>query len=191
MLLYLINLQYAVIKEVNPKATGFYCQQYCPKILFLLRHPAAVALSFARQGWLKARDTQVDTGDPDASVWEKFGYAYGSTMKRALDIIQNGCEPKIILYKNVALDPKEQFRQLFQSLEFDIPKNYEEMMHDYCYSEKLVKNNHQTRRISKDMIYKWCEQLSNQEIALIKNGFTISGLDLSSNEIDWLPSNNQ
>ncbi|MDF5710779.1 MAG: sulfotransferase domain-containing protein [Nostoc sp. S4] len=179
--------RHLLIKEVNPKAAGFYCQRYCPKILFILRHPAAVALSFARQGWLESPDTQLDTGDLNASVWEKFGYAYGSTIKYALDIIQKNCAHEIILYENLALYPQEQFRRLFQLLELDIPKNYEEIVQNYCYSENIFQDNYQTRRISKHVAYKWCEQLSNQEIALIRKGFTISGLRFYSDDAEWLP----
>ena len=76
-----------LIKEVNPKATEFYCQRYNPIIILILRHPAAVASSFSRQGWLNSPDTQLDTGNPGASIWEKFGYAYGSSLNSALETL--------------------------------------------------------------------------------------------------------
>ena len=47
-----------LIKEVNPKAVKFYCDRYNPIVILLLRHPAAVASSFSRLGWLKSRDVQ-------------------------------------------------------------------------------------------------------------------------------------
>jgi len=177
--------RHLLIKEVNPKATGLYCQRYCPKILFILRYPAAVALSFARQGWLESPDTQLDTGDPDAGLWEKFGYAYGSTIKNALDIIQNYCEREIILYENLALDPEVRFRRIFQSLDIDIPQDYKEMVQNYFYSQKQAENNYRTRRISINLAYEWCEELLNQKIALLRKGFTISGLEFYSDATDW------
>lgn len=177
--------RHLLIKEVNPKATGFYCQRYRPKIIFILRHPAAVALSFARQGWLESPDTQLDTGDPDANRWEMFGYAYGSTIQYALNIIQSCCDREIILYENLILDPEEQFKRLFQSLNLDMPKDYKEILQYYCYSHDLLENNYQTRRMSKDIIYKWREELSNQEIASLRKGFTLSGAEFYSNDTDW------
>jgi Sulfotransferase domain len=180
--------RHLLIKEVNPKAAGLYCQHYQPKILFILRHPAAVALSFARQGWLESPDAQLDTGDPDASVWEKFGHAYGSAIKGALSIIQNRCDCDIIFYEDLVRDPEEQFKGLFQSLDLDMPPDYQELIQNYCYSQKLVENNYQTYRISKDSLYKWCKELSISDITSLRKGFEISGLEFYSNNVDWCPN---
>lgn len=41
-----------LIKEVNPIGVEFFVDRYFPKIVLILRHPAAVADSFKRMGWL-------------------------------------------------------------------------------------------------------------------------------------------
>jgi len=86
-----------VIKEVNPRAAKFYCERYKPKVILILRHPAALALSFQKMGWLEAKDTQMETGNLDSDKWEKFGFAYGYIMKEALDVLLNKSKFKLFL----------------------------------------------------------------------------------------------
>lgn len=43
-----------VLKEVNPLALAWLCETYRPRIIYLVRHPAAVALSYWRLGWRNA-----------------------------------------------------------------------------------------------------------------------------------------
>ena len=40
------KFRHLLIKEVNPRAAYLYCEHFNPNILLLIRHPAAVALSF-------------------------------------------------------------------------------------------------------------------------------------------------
>lgn len=177
--------KHLLIKEVNPKAAHLYCKNYDPKILLLLRHPAAVALSFLQQGWLESPDTQLDTANPNASVWEKFGFAYGSTMKCALEIINNRLGCAVIKYEDLAMDPHRQFKEIFKLIGLEIPNDYEEIIHKYCYSRKEIQKPSQTERKSKDMIYKWSTELSHQQILWLREGFVLSGLKFYSDDADW------
>ena len=119
--------RHILIKEVNPRAAEFYCARYGPKILFLLRHPAAVALSFSQQGWLDSPDTQLETGNSDASVWERFGFAYGSIMKNALEVIKSS-DHEVLMYEDLALNSEREFEKLFRLLGLKRPKNYKAIM---------------------------------------------------------------
>ena len=174
-----------LIKEVNPNAAELYCRRYSPTVLLLLRHPAAVASSFSQCGWLGAPDNQLDTGDADAGVWEKFGHAYGSSMKHALAILKTHTDHGVIEYEDVALDPETRFEKLFRLLALEIPNDYEKVIRTYCYSRKAVENEHQTERMSSDMVYKWRKELSRQEIAWIRKGFILSGLEFYADDADW------
>lgn len=177
--------RHLLIKEVNPKAIRFYLTQYNPKVVLILRHPAAVALSFSQQGWLDSLDTQLDTGTPEANVWEKFGYAYGLSMKYALEVLKDYTDYEVIMYENLAECPKDQFKKIFELLTLEVPEDYEGVIQKYCYSRKSVQKASQTERVSSEMVYKWHKELSRQEILSVRKGFSLSALDYYSDAADW------
>jgi hypothetical protein len=174
-----------LIKEVNPRATSFYCQYYQPFILFLLRHPAAVALSFWEMGWLTAPDVQLEAVDLEGDDWEKFGYAYGVTMKNALDTLKRlTVMHKIIIYEQLASEPLSEFKKIFDYLNIEIPENYKEIIEEYCFSGSAAQGYH-TRRVSKAMIAKWMDNLSLDAITKIRKGYLQSGLSYYQSDLDW------
>jgi len=174
-----------LIKEVNPRAADFYCRRYHPTIIFLLRHPAAVALSFWELGWLASPDVQIDAVDLDGDDWEKFGYAYGVTMKNALKTVkQSKVKYTTILYENIASAPLSEFRKIFEYLGVKIPENYEDVIDEFCFSGTAIQG-YQTRRISKKMIAKWKDKLSPEVIHQIQRGYFQSGLVFYQSDADW------
>lgn len=174
-----------LIKEVNPKAAGFFCERYKPKVVLLLRHPAAVALSFFKIGWYRAKDTQLDTGNPYANAWEKFGYAYGSTMKSALEITKRHGECEVVLYEHLVENPHLQFARLFEILQFKVPESYDELIQKYCFSHTKVDKHWQVERMSKEMAFKWRIELSEQQLSLIRKGYLLSNLSYYTDPNEW------
>ena len=174
-----------LIKEVNPRATELYCQHFHPVVLFLIRHPAAVALSFWNQGWLTSPDVQMDTTHLDGDEWFRFGYAYGSAMEQALETLQRlKVGYNILHYEDLAEDPFTQFKTIYEYLAVDPPHNYSEVINEYCFSDPTFQG-YETRRISKMMIAKWKKQLTPAMITNIRNGYFRSGFDFYQAEIDW------
>lgn len=174
-----------LVKEVNPRAAGFYGQHYRPFFLFLLRHPAAVALSFWEMGWLAAPDLQLEATNFEGDSWEKFGFSYGMTMKNALDSIKDSGSPfHIIYYEILARDPYNEFKKLFDDVSISAPRNFSEVIDEYCFMGDSIQG-YETRRISKKMIAKWKDQLSPDRIAKIRHGFFESGFDFYRSDLDW------
>ena len=178
--------RHILIKEVNPKAAKFYCERYHPIVLLLIRHPAAVAFSFSRLGWLEPFPFKEVKRDPDAGIWERFGYAYGANMKDALKVIDNYVCHRTLVYEDLALEPEEQFERIFAFLGLAIPDGYGEVIRKYCYSQKAVAGFHQTERMSKEMVFKWQEELSSDAIQMVRRGFMDSGFEFYSDDSDWL-----
>lgn len=176
-----------LIKEVNPKALHFYHKRYKPRILLLLRHPAAIALSFRRLGWLESADVQIETGKRAANAWERFGYTYGILMKESLDIAREIDGHKILFYEDLANDPVNRFKQIMEFLDFKIPENYDNIIKRYCYSKQEIGSAYQIQRMSGEMIDKWRRELSGEEIQWLKEGFLQAGLSYYSHEEDWEP----
>jgi hypothetical protein len=174
-----------LIKEVNPRAAALYCKNFHPKILFLVRHPAAVALSFWERGWLESPDVRLYASDFIGNEWEKFGYAYGVAMETALGIIEKfSCPYKIIIYEELARNPFVEFQAIFNYLHVDIPQNYNHIIDEYCFSGATTQG-YVTRRVSIDMIAKWKNKLSPESIVDLQRGFLQSGFDYYTSDDEW------
>lgn len=174
-----------LVKEVNPRAAGFYCERYRPLVLFLIRHPAAVALSFWNMGWLAGSDVQLEAASLKGDAWEKFGYAYGTTIKSALEIIEKLAVPhKTLFYEQLASDPLAEFAKVFEYMRVAIPENYEHIIDEYCFSGTVTQG-YPTRLVSKKMIAKWKNKLTPDAIASIRRGYFRSRLDFYQSDADW------
>jgi hypothetical protein len=92
-----------VIKEVNPLACAYLVGRFRPRLIFLVRHPAGVALSFCRQGWWS----------PDSMTWEEMGARQGAMLRAALDVLEHYGDCRVVRYEDLCLDPLARFRDLF------------------------------------------------------------------------------
>lgn len=175
-----------LIKEVNPKAAHFYCEHYNPRVVLLLRHPAAIALSFYQLGWLESSDVQMQTANPHASPWEKFGYAYGTIMHNAIQTLRENGDHQIIIYRHLAKDPYNQFKKLFQALELELPPNYDALIGKYGYSSKRTSRG-ELDRTSRNIVFRWKEELTDQQIAGLQEGFLQSKMEYFRDPAEWAP----
>lgn len=174
-----------LIKEVNPRATELFCKLFQPTILFLIRHPASVALSFWERGWLNSLDVQKYAVDFEGDDWEKFGFAYGIAMQTALKTIQKfSLSHEILVYENLANDPYTEFRQVYEYLRVEVPGNYDDIINEYCFSGTATQG-YETRRISSMMIEKWKDKLSPEAIAKLQKGYLHSGFEYYRSNRDW------
>ena len=146
-----------VIKEVNPLAARFYTSRYRPKIVLLFRHPAAVAESYERMGWLDG-------------AFEELGGMYGAHMAAALDA-SDARSTTVVRFEDLARDPREGFRALFTTLGFRIPDAFERLVEDLCETEYAGDDPYATKRVSRDEAYKWRERLSRRAIDAVMRGY--------------------
>ena len=92
-----------VVKEVNPRAIAWYLDRYRPRLVFLVRHPVAVALSHVKQGWM-----------PDEpAAWPDNGEWQGQILRAAWDVVQRYPARAVVSYEDLCADPLGQFRRLF------------------------------------------------------------------------------
>ncbi len=174
-----------LVKEVNPYAAGFYWQRYRPSILFLVRHPAAVALSFWNMGWLTHADVQRPAVQLPGDEWEKFGYSYGMVIKNALETLESvPASCKVIFYEQLASEPYAEFGRIFDYLSIAYPDDYADVIQKYCYTD-VASQGYETRRVSTRMIAKWKKELHPDVIVKIRNGYFRSGLEFYRADEDW------
>ncbi len=102
-----------VIKEVNPLICEWVLRDYRPRVIFLVRHPAAVCLSYDRLGWFDLAEHQMASGEPDDTPWKRHGRRQGYIQQRALRALSGYAERMIVRYEDLCLRPVEVFRRLY------------------------------------------------------------------------------
>ena len=177
--------QTLLIKEVNPAAADFYCKNYQPFLIVLLRHPAAVALSFYERGWLKHHgDVLNEVGNSDD--WKRFGKLYGTFMAEAVEVASHYQNAKIIRYEALVDDPKQQFSDIFADCGISVPESFGSVIEQYCYSNGDLSSGFQTERDSKLTAQKWKTKLTTEQLNSLREGFLDTPLECYRQPSDWI-----
>ena len=176
--------QKLLIKEVNPGAAKFYCTQYNVFLCLLLRHPAAVALSFHERGWLQ-RHSELLTDEPELDEWGRFGKLYGTFVAEAVEVVAQHHHAKIIQYEALVSDPKQQYANLFTACGVAVPDNFDSVIEQYCYSQSDLSSGYQTQRNSQLTAQKWKTKLSAEQINSLREGYLKSALAYYREPSDW------
>ena len=152
----------------NPLAADFFVHRYSPQVLVLLRHPAAVAESCRRMGWV---------GDG----FEDFGYCYGNQLAQAID----ACGGPAILYEEFAKDPLNQFRKLLSFLDLPCPNMFETSIREFSENPDEIRSPYEVRRMSLHETDKWKRNLTQTEIDAVRKGYMRSALDYYREDQEW------
>lgn len=118
-----------VVKEVNPLACDWFITRYRPRVIFLVRHPAAVALSHLKLGWISRPWKDPEGGFGGRSVnlatppsepagvaldfWEQQGAFQGAALQTAQRALEGWADSRIIRYEELCADPMKTFRELY------------------------------------------------------------------------------
>jgi hypothetical protein len=96
-----------VVKEVNPLACGWFVAQHDPNLILILRHPAAIALSYRERGWFKPDDSS----DP-MRLWREFGRHVASTWRDMLEQTHDHDSCLLVRYEEICAEPLLVFERL-------------------------------------------------------------------------------
>ncbi|MFC2043510.1 hypothetical protein ACFLUA_05110, partial [Chloroflexota bacterium] len=167
--------RHLVIKEVNPYAISWYTQFYKPRIIYLIRHPAAVALSYKKLNWWP---------DMRKDFFSKHGLFQAEALEAVLNCIKYYEDVIIIKYENICKRPHESFRNLFSYTDLIWDDVIYEMITNHTSG---IKNDLHwtTYRDSKTMIQLWKNQLSEKEIKNIKDSYCSITLPWYQSPEDW------
>ena len=104
-----------VIKEVNPLAIEWYQRALEPALVYVVRHPAAVAVSLHERGWgwpVYEQRFLPGTALPDVgeSYWARIGAIQGIALARA----ERVATAAMVAYEDLCADPFACFRDLFE-----------------------------------------------------------------------------
>jgi hypothetical protein len=176
-----------VIKEVNPLALEWLIREYRPRIIYLIRHPAAVAASFARLGWLaeerhpdmEARFsaqrlglTGADLGRVAGSPWAEHGALQALVMERALRTLADHDDHLVVRYEEICAEPVALFRRLFDFAGLRWDSGMEEKI---VAETELAEHNryetYSTHRSSRTLIDSWRTEVAPDALAELKRAF--------------------
>ena len=190
-----------VIKEVNPFALEWFIKRYQPYIIFLVRHPAAVALSFARLGWFeenafsrfydrltnqqKKLVQQQLKRQISQNPWEQYGALQGAALNIASMALQEYPNHKIVLYEDLCLDPISNFQHLFSFAGLQWDKNVERKTARKSYSSPQNNDPYSTARYSAQMYQSWKQKIAPETLDAIKAGFFSFSIPFYTKNSNW------
>jgi hypothetical protein len=177
-----------VIKEVNPLALGWILERYQPKVIYLIRHPAAVARSYFKMGWTphggklferyfsagRLASSQPHYREFLRSFWSEHGAVQAATLRFVLEKLDAYPDHRIVRYEDLCTNPVAVCRDLFQFSQLRWDDGVEERLRAQAASDDAEP--YGTRRFSETMIHAWKDQLSGAIVSEIREAYLSYGL---------------
>lgn len=180
--------QTLIVKEVNPLGISWFIDKYRPKIIYLLRHPAAVAYSFYSLGWAIIYDRKKldevifpsgkDTLDRAAlqrfstSFWSFSGAFQAIVAQHTMKILNQYDSCKIFRYEDLCLNPEQKFREMYQFCGLPWDEAVQERLSKTTTSGKSYRpGEYSLNRNSSKMIEQWRTQIDAESLTLLKDAY--------------------
>jgi len=172
-----------VIKEVNPLACKWLIDTYRPRIIYLIRHPAAVAESFCKMGWdgkqFKSRFTEQTLVAENfgyepftASFWSEIGALQAVVLRLALAYLNGYQDSRIVKYEDLCYDPITVFRRLYEFAELQWSSRVEkDIVRHSASNHPNATGAYDVYRDSLAMAEKWKTDVPKEKIAEIKEAY--------------------
>lgn len=189
-----------VVKEVNPLALAWLQETFRPRIIYLIRHPAGVAASFAARGWVRPLGQAgferrfgpaVASGAirPElyaGSKWRELGAVQGLVHKAALAALRQApAAMMIVRYEELCLDPIVGFRRLFDFAGLHWSPAIERTIGRESYAEAHDRNDaYAIVRNSRLLAQAWRRELGAFELAELQQGYLSIGVPFYSAD-EW------
>lgn len=174
-----------VVKEVNPFICDWLARLYRPRIVLLLRHPAAIAQSYRRMGWdLSYAPLGIDPHEP---FWTRHGDFQARTLRHVLGFSQRYDDISIVHYEDICADPIARFRDLFDHCRLDWSTEIERRIRRQSSSNDDP-SSYATSRISQRTADAWRRTLSAAELAEVRRGYMRQPLPWYQAESHWRPA---
>ncbi|TFI60298.1 sulfotransferase [Sphingomonas parva] len=190
-----------VVKEVNPLSIGWLARLLSARVVYLVRHPAGVAASFARMGWLedlgpvglerrfgrrKAAELQADPRL--RSVWHRMGAVQALVHRQAADQLATVASSTVVQYEDLCTTPQSGFRSLceFAGLAWD--SAIEETVARDCFvADHEPRDSYGVVRNSRQMRAAWRQDLGQAELRDLREGYQAIGAPFYAADHWWEP----
>lgn len=159
-----------VIKEVNPRACAWYLERYRPRLVLLVRHPAAVALSWQSFGWVPV--------NPDG--WAFNGRHQAEALRDALAALDGYAARRIVRYEALCADPLQQFEALFDFAGL----TWDQSSRDFI-SASTERVSNRGARLSGEMIEAWRGKMPHEHLAALRGAYRALDLPWYQRDSEW------
>jgi hypothetical protein len=190
-----------VIKEVNPLALPWLLDAYRPAVIFLIRHPAAVACSYWTLNWRAAeqRLTQLDpqlleeylhrwkgTISSASGYWQVHGTFQGLVTRVAIDCLAGYPDCQIVTYEDLCVNPEREFLELFEFSKLTLDSISERRISDYSTpTNQEQREAYSTQRYSADMALAWKRKIDQKSLDMLRAGYSAFELPYYNTTDDW------
>jgi hypothetical protein len=190
-----------VVKGVAPlMSLEWVYKRFKPEILFIIRHPCAVALSEINKNTPVERVIDEILKQPDLiedhlkayvpvlekakTPYEIYGAVWAARNRVIADLIPKYPEWKIAYYEDLCIDPGRSFRDLFDHFNLDWTDKVQKYINRSTNKEKP--GAFSTYRVTKNQINKWKKKLTPDEINQVRNFVEPFNLPFYNMDSDWL-----
>lgn len=172
-----------VIKEVNPLMLDWILTEFSPRVVYLLRHPAPVANSFAALGWTGSQITSRISQETlrvrfpnheefTDSFWTEHGALQAYIMNNALQRLSDYSDSLIVEYEEICANPEETFRRLYEFCQLPWDSKIATQIQENSRATLPTASGQYTiQRNSAAMAEQWKSKMKAEEIAAVKRGF--------------------
>ncbi|MEM6740764.1 MAG: sulfotransferase [Pseudomonadota bacterium] len=161
-----------VIKEVNPLALDFLRSRYEFDILFIVRHPLAIASSFWRVGWWPNRNSKV-AADRINTVW--------NAAFKALE----DASSEVVRYEDICVAPQKMFGQLSKRYEIEFDLDAAKQL-ESSITQGDREDRYSTNRLPSTMADAWKEQFTQAEADAFYERYTGHSPVVYRNYAEWI-----
>ncbi len=185
-----------VIKEVNPFAADWLVESFRPRCLVLVRHPAAVADSFARLDWSGRQDLsearryleaigleppRIDAAD----FWAVQGLIQGAALTALARLAETRPAVRVARYETLCANPEAVFRELAEWAGLEWTATLEERLRTGSRTVDAGNDAYGTRRDSRRMPAAWRARVAPEDAARLRRVFGAFGLPWYATDDDW------
>lgn len=163
-----------VLKEVHPAACAWLLRHAQPRLVLLVRHPAAVALSYKRLGWWTERPGE----------WHYLGDFQGRALRAALAALADYPAHCVARYEDLCADPLGEFRRLFDFAGLDWGEPVEAFI-QRATSGGDSNGEGRTARHSLSMISAWRGSITAAEAAELRAAYRAYDLPWYRADEEW------
>ncbi|MHC4525258.1 MAG: sulfotransferase [Planctomycetota bacterium] len=171
-----------IVKEISPFMLDWFIKEFRPRIIYLIRHPAAVACSFKRLGWTgKQFESRLSQMTLDKKVphyskfthsfWAEQGAFYAFILKEVLLQTRGYKDFRIVQYEDLCTHPMNAFKELYEYAELEWDEEVEREIKKRTESDQINSDPFSVQRKTVHEVDKWKNEIPDDKVDQLKAAY--------------------
>ncbi|MGH9324269.1 MAG: sulfotransferase [Vicinamibacteria bacterium] len=192
------HVKRVVVKEINLLVLEVLMKRFRPRIVYLLRHPVAVARSFHSLGWNGDQFRERFATSTLSSLEERFRIPYGAdfweqsgalqaiVQNTTMDTMAAPADYTVVRYEDICNDPVGEFSKLFDFCELPFSSKDRQRIEDSTNEKTAYRpGGYDIARNSKEMVDRWRTDVSRENVERVRNGYFANRPLFYTNDTEW------